>query len=103
MVFRLAILISFLNVFVCFTQNGTLQGTVSDSKGNVIFGASVIFKTDVTIGSVTNEKGKYSLTLPAGQVRIVCRYSGMKSDTSSHLIVEGKTLDYNIVLQPFFL
>ena len=103
MVFRIAFLISFLNVFVCFTQNGTIQGFVSDSKGNVIFGASVIFKTDVTIGSVTNEKGKYSLSLPAGKVRIVCRYSGMKSDTSSHFIVEGKTLDYNIVLQPFIL
>lgn len=74
-----------------------------DSKGVAIIGASVIYKGDITAGAVTDNQGGFSLSLPVGSVKLVCRYSGMRSDTSTHFIIEGKMLTYVITLQPFIL
>ena len=103
MVTRLVYLFLFFSSLSCFSQKGIINGVVVDSKGVAIIGASVIYKGDITAGAVTDNQGGYSLSLPVGSVKLVCRYSGMRSDTSTHLIVEGKTLTYVITLQPFVL
>ncbi len=100
---HLVYLFLFFASISCFSQKGIINGVVVDSKGVAIIGASVIYKGDVTAGAVTDNEGGYSLSLPVGYVKLVCRYSGMRSDTSTHLIVEGKTLTYVITLQPFVL
>jgi iron complex outermembrane receptor protein len=100
---RLVYLFLFFASISCFSQKGIINGVVVDSKGATIIGASVIYKGDITAGAVTDNQGGYSLSLPVGSVKLVCRYSGMRSDTSTHLIVEGKTLTYVITLQPFVL
>lgn len=100
---RLVYLFLFFASISCFSQKGIINGVVVDSKGAAIIGASVIYKGDITAGAVTDNQGGYSLSLPVGSVKLVCRYSGMRSDTSTHFIIEGKMLTYVITLQPFIL
>ena len=103
MVFRFSILFSFIYSCSCFAQNGTIEGRVLDAKGNVIVGASVIYKKDITIGAVSDDQGNYTLSLPAGNIKLLCKYSGMKSDTSNHLLIEGQVIKHNITLEPYVL
>jgi iron complex outermembrane receptor protein len=87
--------------FQGFSQTGKLVGTVKDKSGEPLIGATVIYKKDVTIGSITDELGAYSLSLPVGEVRIVCRYSGMIADTFFVTIIENNTLSRDIIMKPF--
>lgn len=97
---RLILTLLVATPFGYFAQ-GTLQGTVTDYNGETLIGASVIFKTDVTIGALTDELGKYLMELPAGDARIVCRYTGMLTDTFNVIIHDGKTITHDIQLKPF--
>ena len=53
----------------------TISGTVTDSKGETLIGASLLVKGTVT-GTVTDFDGKYSLTVPAGSTTLVVSYTG---------------------------
>lgn len=82
-----------------FAQNtGTLEGMVTDDGGDPLVGATVIYKSDITIGSRTDESGKYSMELPEGTCKIVCRATGMVSDTFHIEIKAGETVIRDIVL-----
>jgi iron complex outermembrane receptor protein len=80
-------------------QNGVIQGIVTDPSGNPIEGADIIYRKDVTRGARTDEKGFYRLELPSGTARIICRFTDMKTDTSSVLIEDNKTLTHDIQLR----
>lgn len=82
-------------------EKGILTGTVTDEKGEVLIGATIIYRTDVTIGATADEEGKYSMEIPSGDARIVCRYSGMITDTFKVTIVPNKTITRDIVLKAF--
>lgn len=84
-----------------FAQTGTVAGTVKDEKGEPLAGAAVIYRKDVTIGALTDEKGKYSLDLPIGTCRLVCRFTGMINDTLSVNVEAGKELKLDITLKAF--
>jgi iron complex outermembrane receptor protein len=90
---------AFFATTVLWAQNGFLEGIVSDEKGNPIEGADVIYRKDVTRGAVTNEKGYYRLELPSGQARIICRFSDMKTDTSSISVISNSTVNHSIRLK----
>lgn len=83
------------------TGTGTLTGVVKDDKGEVIIGASVIYRGDITLGANTDFDGKYTLELPAGTARIVCRYTSMIADTFDVTIIEGATVIHNVKLLPY--
>ena len=85
--------------FGVFSQNGILEGIVTDDKGIPIEGAEVIYKKDFTQGARTDEKGFYQMELPAGSAKLVCRYTDMKNDTSTVTILNGQTVTYNIQLR----
>jgi iron complex outermembrane receptor protein len=89
----------FQNFF--FGQNGFIQGTVRDDKGVTLPGAAVIFRQDITVGALTDEKGKYRMEVPAGSARLICRFTGMKTDTLTVQVFEGQTTSLDIVLFPF--
>jgi iron complex outermembrane receptor protein len=82
-----------------YSQNGILEGIVTDDKGIPIEGAEVIYKKDFTRGARTDEKGFYQMELPAGSAKLVCRYTDMKNDTSTVTILNGQTVTYNIQLR----
>ena len=80
------------------SQNGKISGTVRDDKGEPLTGASVIFKKDVTIGAVTDGKGNYTLEVPAGDALLICRFTGMITDTLTVTVIANKTVLRDIVL-----
>src|SRR6218665_155087 len=71
-------------------EKATLSGNIRDkSDGEDIIGARIKVK-DQTIGTVTNEYGFYSLTIPKGKYTIVFSFPGYKD------IEEEIGLDQNV-------
>ena len=81
-----------------YAQKGIVRGYVKDDNGEILPGASVIYRSDVTIGSITDENGFYQLNLPVGKCKLTCRYTGMVTDTLSVNVIENKSIDLNIEL-----
>lgn len=82
-------------------QNGKITGKVRDEKGEALLGASVIYKKDVTVGANTDDKGNYLLEVPAGKAILICRYTGMITDTFTVNVIENQTVTQDIVLFSF--
>jgi hypothetical protein len=100
---RFLILITILSCLSnsLFSQTAKIVGFVRDDKGNLIVGASVIYRKDITFGASTNEKGFYELTIPSGLCRIVVRYTGMISDTVSIEISENEVKNVDFTLNSY--
>jgi iron complex outermembrane receptor protein len=96
--FRLLFLVLSLN---SFAQNGKIMGVVRDENGLALPGAAVIYRKDVTIGALTDDKGKYLLEVPAGNCRLVCRFTSMNPDTLNIQVFENQTINLDIVLTSF--
>lgn len=79
-------------------SEGTINGYVHDEKGNPVVDAAVIFKKDLTRGALADENGFYEMKVPAGEAMLICRYSGMVTDTMTVTIVAGETTTKNIIL-----
>lgn len=68
----------FLVLFTANAQNKTLSGIVADAAtGESLINATVV---NGTSGSLTNEYGFYSLTVPQGQQELMVSYVGYKSE-----------------------
>ncbi|MCL1933403.1 MAG: SusC/RagA family TonB-linked outer membrane protein [Candidatus Azobacteroides sp.] len=78
-------------LFTCFlismglaiAQNKQVSGTVTDENGEPIVGASVIAKGNTTIGTATDESGKFSLTVPESVHTLIVRYIGYAQTEAS--------------------
>lgn len=93
---RLLILIFFvLSSTFAISQKAKVVGKVIDGDGEPLFGASVIFKRDFTIGAYTDENGNYLMELPVGPATFIFRSSGMVTDTVNLTIVEGEVNTVN--------
>jgi len=84
-------------------QTGKITGKVRDEKGEVILGASVIYKKDITVGAITDEKGNYLLEVPVGPCQIICRSTGLITDTLMTTVFEGQTTTLDFVLRTYVL
>ena len=100
---RFLILITILSCLSnsLFSQTAKIGGFVRDDKGNLIVGASVIYRKDITFGASTNEKGFYELSIPGGLCRIIVRYTGMISDTVSIEISENEVKNVDFTLNSY--
>jgi iron complex outermembrane receptor protein len=100
---RFLILITILSCLSnsLFSQSAKIKGFVRDDKGNLIVGASVIYRKDITFGASTNEKGFYELSIPSGLCRIIVRYTGMISDTVSIEISENEVKNVDFTLNSY--
>jgi len=87
--------------FFTFGQDGKIVGKVRDDKGEILIGATIIYKKDVTIGAVTDEKGNFMLEVPAGKANLICRASGMITDTVQVNVLAGQTVTQDIILSPY--
>ena len=77
------ILLKVLIVLGCFsvTAQNKLSGIITDMHKEPLFGVE-IYATESHKGTITNEKGEYSLTnLPNGKVKILFSYLGFQSQT----------------------
>jgi iron complex outermembrane receptor protein len=93
------LLASFFALNFIWSQNGVVTGNVLTDDGDIVIGAKIIFKKDISIGATTDEKGFYSLELPVGIQNIVCKASGFKNDTIQVFIQEQLPLQMDIVLE----
>ncbi|GHT62394.1 SusC/RagA family TonB-linked outer membrane protein [Bacteroidia bacterium] len=90
-------LLFFLLFFCCqsiFAQQKTIQGSVKESNGDPIIGASVIVKGASAIGTATDLDGKFKLSIPNTAKILVISYLGMVTQEVS---IIGS--DLNIVLE----
>lgn len=72
-----------LMLFSCLTvsaQKGiTVKGTVFDSTGETVIGASVVVKGNTSIGTISDIDGNFVLTVPNENAVLVVSFVGMKS------------------------
>ena len=87
----------FLFSFFGFSQNQfTLSGSVNESEGQeTLIGANVIFP-ELNTGTVTNEYGFYSITLPKGTYSLTISYLGY--NTVTEIIILDQNLNLNFSL-----
>ena len=82
-----------LLLFSClgaYAQNGmTVSGTVVDSHGEAIIGASVALKGSKTVGTITDLDGNFKLTVPNDKATLVVSFIGM---TPQEVQVAGKKI-----------
>ncbi len=71
-------------------QGITVKGTVFDSTGETVIGASVVVKGNTSVGTISDIDGNFVLTVPGENTVLVVSFVGMKSQeiraTSSKLI-----------------
>ncbi|MDC0644224.1 TonB-dependent receptor [Crocinitomicaceae bacterium] len=86
-------------LFVSHAQEfATVQGIVSSESGEALLGASVIYRADVSKGTIAQEDGSYELVVPPGKCKLICRYTGMRSDTISFVLKanEKRSVDFTL-------
>jgi outer membrane receptor protein involved in Fe transport len=87
--------------FFLFSQEGTLFGRVTDQGGEALIGATIIYKGDITRGATADYEGNYSIKLPVGNQKLLCRYTNKVTDTFTVVITENNFTEYNVVLIDF--
>lgn len=81
-----------------YAQTATLQGRVMNERGRALDAATVAVE-GTTTGATTNEKGQYTLQVPAGSsIKLVFSYSGFLTDKKEITLStnETKTLDIRL-------
>ncbi|MBI3238272.1 MAG: TonB-dependent receptor [Flavobacteriia bacterium] len=96
---HLVLLLLVLAVTSGFAQTGKVVGKVRDTAGEELIGAIVVYKKDVSIGSVADESGNYIIELPAGKCQLICRFTDMKTDTFEITVFENQTVQHDITLE----
>jgi len=84
-----------LSYCFAFSQNAKVVGKVTDDNNKPLFGATVMYKKDVTIGAYSDENGNYLLEIPEGNAVLIFRYSGMKTDTVQVYVADGEVKEVN--------
>ena len=89
-----------LMAMVAFAQKRTISGTVTDENGDPLTGASVMVK-GTTIGTITTNKGNFTLNVSEGSRILVISFQGFVSQeiaigNRSSLEVSLKTDDRNL-------
>ena len=92
----LAIGVSLTGMLVA--QTGIVQGTVSDSDGEILLGATVMV-TGTTKGTITDVDGKYTLaSVPAGEVTLSASYVGYGTQVMTIQVPADGTTTADFVL-----
>ena len=80
------VVMTIAGLFLCagigYAQSGlNISGTVTDTAGEPLIGASVFVEGNTTVGTVTDFDGVYTLTVPEGSTALVFSFIGMKDVT----------------------
>jgi hypothetical protein len=88
-----------LSLITLAQGTATLQGEVRDEEGNLLPGANVTIP-GTQIGTVCNEQGRYTLTIPAGRpVPVRISFTSMVAAEDMLLLAEGSTREWNVRLK----
>jgi TonB-linked outer membrane protein, SusC/RagA family len=88
-----------------YGQTGRISGTISDSNGNPVLGASVLVK-GTTTGTISDTNGKFSINVPNDKATLVISYIGYekqelkatKQPMNIVLVESSKTIDEVVVV-----
>jgi len=97
--FKLSLLVLFISM-LGFSQNkGTITGLLSDKESNnqPLPFANVVIK-GTTIGTSTDETGKYTFTIAPGEYTIVFSFIGYENVEEKVTVVAGETITINKTL-----
>lgn len=91
------------NFLVSYSQDhGIFSGRVTDIEtSECLVGVNIFQKRDMTIGTVTDFNGYFSLSLPPGEYVFTVSYTGMKSLSIEVTIKSGITEHRDIEMTPF--
>ncbi|MBR9859763.1 TonB-dependent receptor [bacterium] len=82
MIRRLAFILALIgSSLFTLAQQYTISGTITEAGSRELLPGVSIYEADLKIGTTTNKYGFYSLTLPAGEYRIIYSFIGYKVDT----------------------
>ena len=92
------LLLSFCFVSQVFAQKITISGTVRDaSSGESLIGASAFVTADPSLGTITNEYGFYSITVPAtDSVALTFSYVGFSDQERTVAARTDRTLNIEL-------
>ncbi|MFZ0456393.1 MAG: TonB-dependent receptor [Ignavibacteriaceae bacterium] len=97
-IYKMLILVLFLTTSM-LAQNYTISGVVTSSSSNEkLEGANIVLK-GTSIGTASDENGKYSISAPAGEYTIACSYIGYEKVEQD--INLKKNLELNFTLKDY--
>ncbi len=103
-IFKRLIIFSFLSIVICtncFSQkcDSKLSGVVLDSETGQPIQYATVFLAYTTLGSLTNEKGEYSITnISAGNYDVVCASVGYEKSVRKTIIRENESKNFDFKL-----
>lgn len=93
---RILFLFLFCPIVLQAQENFTISGTVADNQSNeTLIGVNIIIPEQQT-GTVTNEYGFYSITLPAGTYVVQISYLGFKTISETLVLNSNLTKNYKL-------
>jgi Fe(3+) dicitrate transport protein len=81
-----------------FAQSGQIKGTIQTTDGLSLESINIRLKGTV-FGTVSNERGAYSLRIPVGDYSVVATGIGFVSQEQEVSVLEGKTVVLNFTLE----
>lgn len=86
-----------LSTLINAQEKFTLSGTITDSQSNeTLIGVNIIIP-ELQSGTITNEYGFYSLTLPSGTYKVQISYLGYKTITESLILSNDVVKNYKLI------
>ena len=90
------ILLLFNGVLLLAQNKYTLSGTISEASSNeTLIGVNIIFP-ELQTGTVTNQYGFYSITLPKGTYDVLISYVGFKEIRKSIILTKDISENFNL-------
>lgn len=95
--------VKMLSFFLIFSslqmwaQNGTITGMVRDAAGNPVANASIVVQPGKK-GTITDNDGKFSLSLQPGSYSVSASFSGKSLDLKQAKVNAGETLALDFLL-----
>ena len=91
----LLILLSFSTILS--QQKYTLSGIISEASSNeTLIGVNILFP-EINAGTVTNEYGFYSITIPEGTYKMIVTYLGFQDISETIELTTNKKRDFNLL------
>jgi Outer membrane receptor proteins, mostly Fe transport len=91
------ILLFFIVSLQLSAQHYTISGYITDEENGEPLISSSIFETGLAKGTVTNNFGYYSLTLPAGQISLKYSYVGYRTSVQTFYLQSDTVLNIRLL------
>ena len=92
----------FIGIVSNAQQNGIFSGRITEkASGESLVGANIYVKKNMSLGTVSDFNGYFSLSVPTGQTIFTISFTGMKTKNISLNIVADSTIIFDIAMEPF--